>query len=126
MRKYPALRSVRIDVVEVLEIRRIFEVAERRHALARRGLLGIGTRRQNRCQRPCAEDQRIATRHVGMITHRRTPASLVSQHPEYYHTRGGAAWVQIRLAHLDGTTCDECHRFPKQFLGAPRWAYAGG
>src|SRR5712691_2613575 len=46
MREHPALRSVRIDVVEVLEVRRVFEIPERRYALPPGGLRRIGTLRE--------------------------------------------------------------------------------
>src|SRR5215510_6914057 len=67
MGEYAALRRVRVDIIEMLEPYRIFEIAEGRHAVAL-GLLRclhlrcFDTPGERRCEPSCTKEQRFAAR----------------------------------------------------------------
>ena len=56
----PALWRIRVDIVEMLESRRIFEVAERRHAVALGALLCQRRPSDRRGERSRTKEQRFA------------------------------------------------------------------
>jgi hypothetical protein len=65
MGEHAALRGVWIDVVEMLEVGRIFEIAESRHAVALGLLRCLALRcfdisRQSRCKRSRTKEERFA------------------------------------------------------------------
>jgi hypothetical protein len=73
IRERPAFRRIRVDIIELLEVGRIFEVPERRDAMTFRRLLRTRTLRQHGGQRRHAEDQRLAAGHIGVVSHWRAP-----------------------------------------------------
>jgi hypothetical protein len=57
MGEHAALRGVRIDVIEMLEVRRIFKISERRHAVTFGVLRGVDIPGERRCERSRGEDK---------------------------------------------------------------------
>jgi hypothetical protein len=90
MGEYAAFRRIRIDVVEMLEIRRVFEVAEGRHAVALGAFLRIGRPHHHRCERARSKKERIAARHIAAIGHWRVPV-LAAFSASHHQTVGNAA-----------------------------------
>ena len=90
MRKRAALGRIRVHVLEMLEVRRIFEVTERRHAVP----LGAFPRqrgpRHRRCKRASGDDERLAACHIAEIRHCRVPA-LAALSASHHHIVGNAA-----------------------------------
>ena len=61
-RKQTALRRIRIDVVEMLEVGRVFQVAEHRHAVhLGAAIVGGGGAKSAGAQRTDAETERVPT-----------------------------------------------------------------
>src|SRR5262249_3950043 len=73
-----ALGRIHVDVVEMLEVRRIFELAERRHAVTLGSLLRRGRSGDGRGQSAGAKRERIATRHIADVGHERVPILAAS------------------------------------------------
>ena len=95
MGEHAALRRIRVDVIEMLEVRGIFEIAECRHAVAFGSELGLralrqGRPRDDRCDCAGAENERVAARHIADIDHWRVPA-LAAFSASHHHTIGNAA-----------------------------------
>src|SRR5262249_13604935 len=53
LREHPALRRLGVDVVEILEIGRILEIAERREAMPLGFVRGLRTGTKAECPRSC-------------------------------------------------------------------------
>src|SRR5262249_28860468 len=81
VRKHAALRGIRIDIVELLEVRRILEIAEGRQAMALIELLSLGVRCQRRAQGCGTKDQGLAPRQFRMVAHRTLRPSWYRAHP---------------------------------------------
>src|SRR5262249_8206593 len=71
--EYAALGRVRIDVVESLEVRRVFEVAEGGDAVALGAFVCGGRSGNGGGQRAGAQRPRVAPRHVVDVGHGRVP-----------------------------------------------------
>src|SRR5262249_34139495 len=80
---------IQVDIVEMLEVRRIFELAEGRHAVTLGSLLRRGRSGEARRQRAGTKRQRVATRHIADVGHERVPifAAFSASH---HHTVGKA------------------------------------
>src|SRR6266404_1409285 len=84
-----ALRRIGVDVVEMLESRRIFEVAERRDAVPFGALLRQRRTSERRSERTGAQCERMASRHLADVGHGRVPV-LAAFSASHHHTVGKA------------------------------------
>ena len=89
LREGAALGRVRLDIVEMLEARRIFQVAEGRHAVTLGPLVGTGRSSDARCQRAGTKRERVAPRHIADVAHERVPI-LAAFSASHHHTVGKA------------------------------------
>ncbi len=91
MGEHAALRRIGLDIVEMLEVRRIFEIAEGRHAMALGAFVRPRGHDRHRCQRARAQQERIpAADLAGGFAHCRVPA-LAAFSASHHHTVGNAA-----------------------------------
>jgi hypothetical protein len=90
MGEHAALRRMRVDVLEMLEVRGVFEVAEGRHAVTLRPHLRIGRPRHDQGEGARTEKERIAARHLAEIGHWRVPV-LAAFTASHHQTVGNAA-----------------------------------
>src|SRR5262249_9237624 len=84
-----ALRRIGVDVVEMLERCRIFEVAERRHAVPLGAFLRPRAARDRRSERTGAQCERMASRQLADVGHGRVPV-LAAFSASHHHTMGKA------------------------------------
>ena len=69
MGKYAALRGIWIDIVEMLEVRRIFEIAEGRNAMVLDVLACFDILCEGRYEGSRTEEERFAARLLESIGH---------------------------------------------------------
>src|SRR3974377_2532255 len=89
MRKYASLRRIRLYIIELLEIRRIFEVPKSGHPVAFVAVLRADTVRQRRKQPGSSEHERRTPRNVRPFAHRGVPV-LAARSESHHHTVGKA------------------------------------
>src|SRR6516225_1836438 len=89
MREYASLRRIRLHIIELLEIRRIFEVPKSGHPVAFVAVPGADTARQRRNQPGSSERQRRAPRNVRPFAHREVPV-LAARSESHHQTVGKA------------------------------------
>src|SRR5262245_65787096 len=85
MGEHAALGRVRGDIIEMLEVGRIFEIAEGRHAMPLGALLRLRRPHEERCQRPGADDERLAAGRIAEADHWRGPI-LAAFSASHHHT----------------------------------------
>src|SRR5262249_13329428 len=87
--EHAALGGIGVDVVEMLERCRIFEVAERRDAVALGLFLRPRRASDRRCERTGPECEGMASRHLADVGHGRVPV-LAAFSASHHHTVGKA------------------------------------